>query len=70
MCSIASVVEVYGVSSVQVLTLRSTVRISGIDGPCVIGTVEHETIGVFTKTVQVRLLRKMGLQIDILAFED
>jgi len=69
-CSVASVVEVDGVRSVKVLALRGTVRISGVDCPCVVGAVEHEVVGVFTETVQVRLLREMSLEIHILAFED
>jgi hypothetical protein len=55
---------------VEVLALWGTVGISGVDGPCVVGAVEHEVVGVFTETVKVRLLRKMSLEVDILAFED
>lgn len=68
--SVASVVKVNGVRSVKVLALRSAVRISGIDCPRVVGAVEHKLVGVLTETIQVRLLRKMSLEVDILAFED
>jgi len=68
--SIASVVKVDRVRSVEVLALRGTVRISSIDCPCVVGGVEHEFVGMFTETIQVRLLRKMSLEVDILAFEN
>ena len=70
MRSVASVVEVDGVRSVEVLALRGTIGISGVDGPCVVGAVEHEVVGVLTETVQVRLLWEMSLEIHILAFED
>lgn len=70
MCSVASVVEVDGVRPVEVFALWGTVGISGVDSPCVVGGIEHELVGVFAKTVKVRLLRKMSLEVDILAFKD
>lgn len=68
--SVASVVKVDGVRSVEVLALRSTVSISGVDRPCVVGAVEQKIVGVFAETIQVRLLREMSLEVHILAFED
>lgn len=70
MCSVASVVEIDGMRPVEVLALWGTVGISGVDCPCIVGAIEHEVVGVFTETVQVRLFRKMSLEVYILAFED
>jgi hypothetical protein len=70
MGSVASVVIVDGVSSVEILALWSPVRISGVDRPCIVGAIEHEFVGVFTETIQVRLLRKMSLEVHVLALED
>ena len=70
MRGITSVVEVDGVSSIQVLTLGSTVRISRIDCPRVVGAVQHEAVGVLTETIEMWFFREMSLEVDILTFED
>lgn len=70
MRSIAAVVKVDRVSTVEVLALRGAVRISGVDCSCVVGAVKHEVIGMFAETIEVRLLREMCLEVDILALED
>lgn len=51
MGGIAAVVKVDGMSSVKVLSLRSAIRITCVDGSCVVCCVQHEVVTVLACTI-------------------
>ena len=67
--AVLPVIEIDRVSSVQILALGRPVSITGVDRSGVVGGVEHEGVAMLSQTIQMRVLRQVRLQIEILVLE-
>lgn len=70
MGSVPSVIEVDWMSSIQVLSLRSSISIAGVDGSCVVCRVQHERVAVLAQSVEVWLLREVCFEVDVLTLKN
>jgi hypothetical protein len=68
--ALATVLEVDGVSSVEVCASWNSVRVTVPEGADVVGCVQPKTIRVLSQTVQVRVLRKRSAEAEVLVLED
>lgn len=70
MGAVEPVIDIHWMISVQIRSDRNAVRISRPQSPCVIGGIQPEVVGMFSKSVQVWIRRKGGAESQILILED